>query len=378
MVELRGLTPLEEVSFNFMTRDELRDFLVQSFLEDYPPEEATMDREILALLSLVPPDLDLFNLYVDLYTEQVVGLYDEETKQLYVVTGEEQLGPGEKVTLAHELVHALQDQHFNLATLIDSQNNGDMELAVRTLVEGGASTVDRLYAMEFLTPEELQELSSSGGSFDVFERSPLYIQQTLVFPYASGRSFLEALLADGGWERVNEALQDPPRSTAQILHPNKYLGQRMDPVEVVLPDLEAALGAEWRLLKRDTLGELTFILLLWTRLSLVNSTIAATGWTGDRLAYLEDSEGSQLLVLPTAWENSEEAREFYETYLDFLVVKGSPTWTLLETDEGVRFWETPEGQYTYVSQEEEQVLLVLSPDEAVTREVVGLFEEPSE
>ena len=355
-----------------MTRAELRQFLKENLLQEYPPEEADIDQELLALLDLVPSDTDLFNLYLDLYTEAVAGLYDETTHQLYVIAGEEHLGAVEKVTFAHEFTHALQDQYFDLGALIDIKDNSDRELAVLSLVEGDAATVDSLYATTHLTPQEFQELLTSGGLLEVYLSAPLYIQQLLVFPYIAGGQFLAALRAAGGWERVNQAMQDPPLSTAQILHPEQYLEERTDPVEVVLPDLEASLGGEWQLLERDTLGELTLRLHLQAHLPLNGARTAAAGWAGDRLGFLKDTAGRHLLVLLTTWANEVEAGEFFQSYLDFLEYKGSSEWTLLEEDEGTHFWETPD-RHVYLSRVQDRVLLVLAPDRATTEAVTALL-----
>ena len=185
-------------------------------------------------LGLIPADFDLKKILLDLYAEQVVGYYDPATKALYVITGADptQLRP----VLVHELVHALQDQHVNLDSLIAHERGNDHQTAAQAAIEGHATMVMVAYMAEEQThsPVNLQTLPDIGeqmrptleaqnSQFPVFQKAPRILRETLVFPYVSGASFVQKL-----WLRpLRTGFGDPfpaplgermPESTEQVMH----------------------------------------------------------------------------------------------------------------------------------------------------------------
>ena len=106
--EFRGLEFLEPVNEAFLTRDELRQRVMDDFFQDYSEQDVRDDVLLLAAFEFAEPDLDLYNLYVDLHTEQTLGFYDSETDELYVIKDEQAFGAMEQSTFSHEYVHVLQ------------------------------------------------------------------------------------------------------------------------------------------------------------------------------------------------------------------------------------------------------------------------------
>src|SRR5262249_46827630 len=111
---LRGLKAKAEVPLSFLDRAGLRAYLQKGFDKDYPAGDRADDQRRLEALGLLQPGEDIAKSVLDLYTQEVVGLYDPETKRMYLVSGQQDLSPDDKVTFAHEFTHALQDQYFDL------------------------------------------------------------------------------------------------------------------------------------------------------------------------------------------------------------------------------------------------------------------------
>lgn len=372
VIGIRGLDLLGPLDSNRMSREELRDFLLESFREDYPLETAAIDEEILRLLNLIPKDLDLFELYVNLYSAEVAGLYDDETKKIYMVAEENLAKDDNDPVLAHEIVHALQDQHFDLTAMVDIENDSDRRRAVVSLVEGDATLVQGIYFNQFLTRAEQNQLQLDSEVSMTFLNAPMFIQETLLFPYQYGSTFARALFDRGGWDLINQALMDPPQSTAEILHPDLYLSKEELPQLVQFPDLASLMGPTWALEMEDTVGEFVLRLHLSTELHPLEIDDAARGWAGDRLVYLKDDDGAYCLIIKIVWQDSEDGNEFFETYLGYLERRGLTDQDLIETENKARYWRNqPEGVF-YMGFEGDQTLLIWASTTSILRQLVEL------
>ena len=372
--ELRRLSPKSAMECQFITPQELRDRFVAIFEEDYPQEEVAIDQEVYVLLDLMGEDQDLYAILLDVYSEQVIGFYDDELKELYVVSKKGELGPLEEIVLAHEYTHALQDQYFDLSSLpLEEEGNSDLSIAVLSLVEGDASLVQGIYMWTILDDSEREALSQELEELEdeAFDAAPRVIQKNLIFPYESGLNFVMALIEQDGWDVVDQAYSDPPQSTEQILHPQKYL-ERDEPQAIEMPDLENALGGGWKQIDSDVLGEFNIRIYLETFVDEAEAATAAEGWDGDRYVYLKNTLGQKLLVLHSVWDSVNDAREFFNAYIAFVEEKSQGTWSLALNSEGKRWWETG-GLSLYLSQEGSEVLLIMAPDQAIAEEVLAEF-----
>ena len=376
VTELRELSFPEEVDCQFITRDELREWLIEDLAEEV--EEINITQELFVFLDLMEEGQDLYNIWLDLYSEQIIGLYDYELDELYVVSDMGELGPLEKVTFAHEYTHALQDQHFDLESLPMPEDNSDLSLSGRSLVEGDARLLEVIYYWSCLDDAEREVYAQQVAELDneAFESAPRVIQENLLFPYVSGFNFVYALWGEDGWDAVNQAYSDPPQSTEQVLHPEKYYLERDKPQAITMPDLESALGTGWSLLDTDVLGELNIRIYLETFVDPSKATTAAEGWDGDRYVFLEDTEGRKLLVLSSVWDSQTDAEEFFDAYITFVENKSSGAWTLCLDDVGKKWWKT-EGLSLYLRQQGGEVLIVIAPDEAITRQVLTVTYSPA-
>jgi hypothetical protein len=367
MEALRGLDELQPISRSLMTREELGAYLENELEDDYPPEEIAADIRVLAAFEFVPPDFDLRGLLLEMYSTQILGLYDDEEEILYIVTDDGETARGDlnlmdRLTFAHEYTHGLQDSHFELDAFIDEDSLNDDEILARmSLVEGDATLAMTDYLLahrDEITPEDLAELQGAGseGSSAILADAPAIIVDTFEFPYSQGSQFVSALLEEG-WDAVDAAYADPPRSTEQILHPEKYLSGD-EPQIINLPPLTDTLGAGWYLVEAETLGEFQTRLYLETRVDRATAAQAAVGWDADRYA-LYAMDDSDLLVFATEWDTKRDREEFIDAYT--LFTEGRYQMTGEPAGQEQTWWETP-FETTVVRWGDTSALVIIGPD----------------
>ncbi len=315
--QLRGLqakTPVDRAVFDTAG---LCAYIRASFSRDNPESLVAGTETLYKSLLLMPQDASLRDLYIELLTSQVAGLYDDETKRMYVVSQSGQIGPTEEITYAHEYTHALQDQAFGLRSLVgDAKDQGDRTLARTTLVEGDATLSMTLWAQRYLTAAQLGEVAASAGdpaSQAVLNGMPAILREPLLFPYTSGFQLaFSAFSSAGGFAGVDALFKDPPDSTEQVLHPDK-LASREAPVKVTFPaNLADRLGSGWSVALQDTMGEYQLEILLRAAggVDSATSTEAAAGWGGDRIALIEGPGGATGVALDTVWDTDTDASQF--------------------------------------------------------------------
>ena len=312
--ELRGLPLKTDIDEALLSGAALGEKVAGDFLAEYPAAEQEADRRTLEAFGMFPEGLDLGQLLTDLYSEQIAGFYDSESDEMYVISDDDDLSAEEEITLAHEVTHALQDQHFDLEKVSAGlEDNDDASLAVTSLIEGDATVLmgDYLAADLALAARMLAASVSGAAASDVFDGTPPIIQETLLFPYLGGQAFVTQLREDGAdWATVDAAYADLPQSTEQILHPEKYLGERDEPTAVSLPDLGALLGAGWSELDDNTLGEFqTSVLLAGLDGENEGAEAAAAGWDGDHYAVWGDAE-DEVIAWSSVWDSAGDAAEF--------------------------------------------------------------------
>jgi hypothetical protein len=208
----------------------------------------------------------------------------------------------------------LQDQYFDLTQLAPKHpTNDDRSLAIQALTEGDATLMQRLWAQEKMTQDEINQLGQGGADSKLFS-APLFLREQLLFPYSDGFNFIRQIYQTSGYAGVDEVFRNPPDSTEQILHPDKYRTHEK-PIEVTLPDLSAQgnLGPGWRTINSNVFGELDLRLILTQLTSSVRGVRGASGWGGDRWALLE-KDGQQALVIKSVWDTESDARNFFDAF----------------------------------------------------------------
>jgi hypothetical protein len=250
-------------------------------------------------------------------TEQVAGYYEPKTQEFYLADWIDL--DGQQPVMAHELTHALQDQHFDLRRFSKwPKGDSDAELAAHALIEGDATLVMTFYVMRDLkrVAAMMKSVNASGASSEKIEGAPRAIRESLLFPYKQGMDFTSQLYRRGGWTLISEAYKSLPQSSEQILHPEKYFA-REAPVKVDVPELSELLGKNWKRLDYDVSGEWGYFQVLDEYLrSEKESQKASAGWGGDRFALYENPATRQVLLAQlTVWDTEQDASEFFDAYV---------------------------------------------------------------
>ena len=244
----------------------------------------------LRALGLVPADFDPVESANDLSDTATVAFYDPLTERI-AVRGTD-MTTDLRVTLAHELVHVLQDQHFDLEEMLaDVDPTGDQLTGYLALIEGDATRIQQAYIRSLPTDERDSYLDDADQSAGDAEEQLGTIPGVLVAmegaPYALGPWLVELIAADGGNSAVDEAFDDPPTTTEQMVDPRSYFsGQSAHDVAApAVPSGGEQVGQD------DRLGALPLFLLLSERIDPLDALSAVDGWGGD--AYVVYASGGK-------------------------------------------------------------------------------------
>lgn len=320
VVELRGLEPMDPVVVTLLSRDELRQRIDEEFLADYSAEDARNDAIVMSAFDFFSADFDLYGFTLDLLSEEIAGYYDPETDEFVLISEDDEFGVLEKLTHAHEYVHALQDQHYDLEQFDDDSLDSEASVALSALVEGDATMVQTIYIIEgYLSTEELLAALAEAMEIEtpILDNAPPVLARGLMFPYIEGMAFVEALYMLDGFDTVDQAWENPPQSTEHILHPQRYLDGDLPQVVSLVP-LTDTLGQGWHLVDEDIFGELYLREYLDQQLESQAVENAATGWGGDRYAiYWNDDTESIVMLLRLAWDTDADGEEFRDAYQEY-------------------------------------------------------------
>ncbi len=207
-------------------------------------------------LGLLPPDTDLRALVEAVLETEAIGFYIPATGDLAVVDDDRLSPTALRWVLAHEYVHALQEQHFDIDATRAALPKGDAQTALTALAEGDAILLT-IKALAGDTPAPGSgsvDDATMASSAESWQAVPTLVQRESLFPYLDGVAFVERLWTEGGWRAIDGAWRDPPASTEQIMHPERYPDEQ--PVAVDLPDPAARLGQGWSVSRETTMGEL--------------------------------------------------------------------------------------------------------------------------
>lgn len=290
------------------SKDQVRQFLEQQFNESDPASELAGEQSALRVLGLIPDSLQLRPFLLDLLSEQIVGYYDPGTKILYVVKGADPAIAS--IIVTHELVHALQDQYVNLDSIQKLRGDADRSAAAHAVIEGQAQyeqlrimTNNNLGAIPGGWDGIRESIRTNSAQMPRFSRAPLYIQETLIFPYLSGADFVKRLAETSPGTQPFARM---PESTEQIMHPGAYESNPPDhPTTVTLPALRNATKVY-----DDVFGEFGARLFLFNHLRDQAAAVrGANGWDGDRLAVVRTPKGEGIVWF-TVWDTAVDAGEF--------------------------------------------------------------------
>ncbi len=348
MSEITGLklrTPLKK---SLRSREEIRAFVIKQMNEEKNPAERYADARTAEVFGLIPKGFDLDSFMVDVLTEQVEGLYDPKMREFYIADWSP--AADQRMVMAHELTHALEDQHFQIeAWLKAARPNEDAELARDAVLEGSAmaAMIDYLMLGTGRSLKDLPDFDPSMligdlGSTPALQKAPPFLKDALIFPYLGGLNFTAAVLKNTGWAGLPALFDQPPVSTQQILHPALYRSGKT-PSSVSLPRLEKLFGNHWSKLDENALGEFGWKEVLKQFLGDDRGKTLAAAWDGDRYAVFEHKETKKLILVTRLHLNSEEhAARFFGQYSEALEKKYSERAHLFRRPNFFSF-DTPDG-----------------------------------
>jgi hypothetical protein len=342
--QIRGFGFSNPVVAEPVTQQDIADGYAE-YLDTAFPEEF-YDRRSLAwqTIGVVPEGTSIREEMLEYGSTQVIGYYDTLTGELKFI-GQEEPSPLERITLAHELTHAIDDQRFGLEkvdALGASCRDEELEASI-ALIEGNATFFMLRWARSFLTLDEQLQVGVEAGEQEPPPSDiPPFISRMQEWPYLDGMAFVVALESEGGVDAIDAAFLDPPVSTEQVIHPERYPDDVPVPVDV--PDVADRLGQGWEDLDVQLVGEAWLDVALGLRLDEAGATAASTGWDGG--IYRAWSDGRDVaVVLATAWDTEQDAQEFADAMTRWaaeggqvadVLLDGSSVRVLFATDDGVR------------------------------------------
>ena len=261
-------------------------------------------------LGLIPQDLDYFETLKKLRTDRVAGFYDVKTKEL-VVRGGGNIGPEQRVTIAHELTHALQDQHFNLDREQQYKDAKDeVAFGFKNVVEGDATRIETMFiqALPVTDRRQFDKDRSLVGNDDEKNGIPASMRSALQDPYVLGLDLVSDIVDTGGQAQLDKDFDDPPKTSEQVIHPAKYRS-REPALDVPAPPSDGG-GKTTDL---GMVGEYMTAELLAAATDRATASAAAAGWGGDHAVSYE-SGGQLCLRIDYGMDTSGDLDELNKAY----------------------------------------------------------------
>jgi hypothetical protein len=324
--QLRGLEFIEQVNFRLVGMGDVARTAKRGSFAQRRSGKAAGQQKLLSMLGLIPLDVDTAAATESILTSQPAGLYKPGIKRLELVSRDYvrsevietiSLILGRDLTfgeiLAHELVHTLQDQHFGLEPPPAARNNQDAELAHIALAEGDATLIGFELGIGGLVsdPESFFDFARRHAP-DMGKQVPSFLKERFKFPYLDGSLFVLELKKNGGLEAINKAFLNPPLSSEQVLHPEKYILGNDPPRLPNLDDLPGVPSGYTRV-HSDTLGEFGIRALLQSAWKPEAARRKAAGWGGDRAVVFEKTSSGELIVVWVVdWDTPADAADFFD------------------------------------------------------------------
>ena len=327
--EITGLKLLTPLKKTLRSRDEIRAYVVREMDEEKKPAERYAEARSAEAFGLIPKGFDLDNFMIDLLTEQIAGLYDPKAREFYIadwIPLDDQ-----RMVMAHELTHALQDQHFQIeAWEKAARPNDDAELAREAVLEGSAmaAMIDYLLKGTGRSVADLPTMDPSVFAGDMskspkLQEAPQFLKDAMIFPYFGGLTFCTAILKPAGWSGLPAVFAKPPISTQQIMHPALYKSGKA-PAQVTIPPFEKLLGTDWVKLDENVMGEFGWKEIVKQFLGEERAGPLAATWGGDRYVLYEQKQTKRMILVARLRLDSEEhAGRFFEQYSEALRKKYS-------------------------------------------------------
>lgn len=328
--EITGWKVKRKVPAEYISKAKLKEFIERRIKEAVKPEEVRVESLTLKMFGFLPDDYDLKAAIIALMTEQAAAFYDYDHRRLFITESDTSFLE-KRAALVHELAHALADQHFSLGKYLKKGNKSDDAATAReAVIEGQATWLMWAYVsvlgggepkVSTLILDSMKDAAAAGAGseYPVFDKAPLYLRESLIFPYTNGLQFTNTIVTKLGKPGFSEVYTRAPVSTQQILHPELYLSHQ-EPERVTAPVPPGK--RHYKELSEGSIGELDFHILFEQYASKEVAAGLATHWRGGQYRLYETKPTKRpLLTCASVWDSAEAAREFFEQYKAVLAKK---------------------------------------------------------
>jgi hypothetical protein len=373
--EIRGLPISGEVDRFLVLPGNVEQMLHSEIISDGTLEDLEEKGRALSLLGLIDPGYDLVNFTMNNLVDNVGGFYQPDKKSIFIIGT--RFGGLQRFVYSHEFDHALTDQHFDFIGmgLENCELLNDRCDAIRALIEGDATLVMQIWLNDYASDEDFLELigyTPPNMALPV-ESPPDYITQSVNFPYTYGLQFTQALLKQGKWETINQAYQNPPETSEQIMHPEKYFANESMSSIIDIP-LESILESSWEKTEQGVLGEwTTFLILAYgvdeeSRLDEETAYEAAKGWGTDRYQVFYSLESDQsILSAHWKWDSQSDSEDFYQSMKKSLEGR----YRGIQVGDGDCWQATNEVSCLFMAQDE--TLWLITPDMEMIDKILSIY-----
>jgi len=379
IARIRGLAVRQDVPVLFRGRDFFRNYHLDKIRKDFPPERLQKLLKVSRAMGF-----EGYKKAEEFYEEStkdflrgIRGLYDPDRKEIFIAEWTDPADWEENVV--HELVHALQDQHFDMKAYLEALKKLplDERQARVCVVEGEATALQKEYMLRlsgsgksFVETERLSRqndinmLIGLGRAWFRGQRGRMVIEDTLGFSYAYGGAFFQELLKGRPWSGMDEVHRSPPKTTSEVIHPARYLDRSVRRAHIRFRGLtdEGKPLRGYRSIWEEVYGEYGLTELLSSRTYYKEARAATVGWRGDRLQVFEGPRGDCILVGYVLFEEASQAARFFGMYREYLAHKTKPEGSLLWDGEQYRIAHPKTGRITHLEARGSSVLFVEDVD----------------
>jgi len=379
----RGLPYIKPVRIEVIKREDAAILFRKAFEEEYPPERLYALERSYKKIGLISPNVDIKKMVLDFYSENIAGFYDPKRKKLYLIREVVerfsllsfifQRDSGNEFLVAHELTHALDDQHFDLEAMNKrARGNDDALLATQALEEGTATLVS--FAVMYHGKMDMKEVIEVLALYNkligklirlVGGGVPPILLDTVVFAYITGSNFTAYLYkTSNDWSKINAAYKNAPASSEEVMYPKKFIKKSDPPSKINMVAPPQSFGQDWKLLESNTFGELGVYSLLRRFLRKSAAKSAARGWGGDRYVVVGSTdEKSTLWMWVTEWDSEKEAGEFHAAYHSILPLKHKGIRSAVCPVNTGKCWSNNSGELIWIKRDGKRITIIEGADE---------------
>ena len=373
----RAITLEEEIDTQFRTTEQLAVITKGFFRRDALRQDVFEAQELYKTLGLMKESQELEDVLVGIQLQQVTALFDDESESVYVLSDATSIGAREELAYAAAFMGGMQQKLFNISELRRRAREGgsDRLRAVDALIKGDIAQVATMYQGTVFSSEQMEELRKPLPENKLLE-APEVVRKAALLPQREGADFVAELFGtdDKGWDGVNAAYSNPPVSTEQVLHPEKYFAGE-EPQSTTIPDLADEIGKGWVQVSSNVMGEFLIRTYLEQYVDKIQAADAAEGWGGDRYSLLSGPEGERLLVSMIKWDTFLDRAEFFDVYRLFMGIKTQAAGgTSRGVGEGSMTWVTPD-ETVFVGEAGPIILLIIGHNEEIVGRALELLTE---